>query len=46
MIYWGTDFERFVRVFQRFGAVLNLKDAATPADSENRNKQMDLVSEF
>lgn len=47
MIYWGTDHARFVSVFKRFGAVLNLEELmklGTPRDGEVR--QMELVSEF
>jgi hypothetical protein len=46
MIYWGANHERFVEVFRKFGAVLNLDQVATPAHAERVGQPLDLVSEF
>ena len=46
MVYWGVDHERFTSIFTKFGAVLSLKEVATPAHLDHSNKQMELVSEI
>jgi hypothetical protein len=46
MVYWGTDHARFASIFAKFGAVLSLKEVATPAHSEHLSKQLELVSEI
>jgi len=47
MVYWGKDFDRFGRVFARFGAVVgieNLRGTETRQASENDNRnQLELT---
>ena len=45
ILYWGSDFGRFSRVFMRHGAVVgieNLKGAVIGRSSENKNKQLEM----
>jgi hypothetical protein len=47
MIYWGEEYERFLRVFREFGAVLRLDELQKPeAAVPTEEPQMELVSEF
>lgn len=47
MIYWGEDYDRFLRVFRKFGAVLRLDELQKPeATVGTAESQMELVSEF
>jgi hypothetical protein len=46
MVYWGKDHVKFSHIFRKFGAVLSLKEVATPADSDHAVSQMELVSEI
>lgn len=47
MIYWGEDYERFLRVFRKFGAVLRLDELKKPeAAVRTEEPQMELVSEY
>jgi hypothetical protein len=46
MIYWGSHFERFSRIFMQFGAVVNienLKGAIIGRSSENNNHQLEFA---
>ena len=47
MIYWGEDYERFLRLFRKFGAVLRLDELKRPEAAVSSDEpQMELVSEF
>jgi DNA N-6-adenine-methyltransferase (Dam) len=46
MVYWGIDHDKFASIFTMFGAVLSLKEVATPTASGRSVRQMELVSEF
>jgi hypothetical protein len=46
IVYWGIDHDGFASIFRKFGAVLSLKEVATPAHSADSEKQLELVSEI
>ncbi len=46
MIYWGEDFERFLAVFSKFGAVIDLGPLmGTKFGESSENGQLDLISQ-
>ena len=46
MIYWGKDFERFLTVFSKFGAVIDLRALKGKKFGEcSENGQLDLIPE-
>jgi hypothetical protein len=47
MIYWGSDHERFARIFKKFGAVLSLAELMVNGATHNEESlQPELVSEI
>jgi len=46
MIYWGTDFDRFLSVFSKFGAVVDLCALKGKKFGEcSENGQLDLITQ-